>query len=302
MKEVISVSLGSSRRDHEVHVKLLGEEFKIKRIGTDGNMKRTIELLKELDGKADAFGLGGIDFYLYAPGGKRYAIRDAMKLKRAVEKTSIVDGSGLKNTLEREVVNYLQDGSQVDFKGKTVLMVSGVDRFGMAEAFHDAGCKMIFGDLIFGLKIPIPLRSMTSFRIVARLVLPVVTKMPFKMLYPTGEKQEREPKEKYGKYYHEADIIAGDFLFIKKHMPKDMKGKIVLTNTVTKDDVEDLRRRGVKLLITTTPEFQGRSFGTNVMEATLLAVMKKSADEVTAQDYLDMLKKLDFKPRVEKLN
>lgn len=302
MKEVISVSLGSSRRDHEVQVKLMGEEFKIKRVGTDGDLKRTIALLRELDGKVDAFGLGGIDLHLYAPGGKRYAIRDAMKLKRAVDKTPIVDGSGLKNTLEREVINYLQDGSEVDFKDKTVLMVSAVDRFGMADAFYNAGCKMIFGDLIFGLKIPVPLRSMTSFRILARLILPVVTKMPFKMLYPTGEKQEREPKEKYSKYYHEADIIAGDFLFIKKHMPKDMKGKIVLTNTVTTEDVEDLRRRGVKLLITTTPEFEGRSFGTNVMEATLLAVMKKPADEVTPQDYLDMLKKLDFKPRIEQLN
>lgn len=302
MKEIVSVSLGSSRRDHEVEVKLLGEEFKIRRIGTNGDMKRTISLLEKLDGKVDAFGLGGIDLYLYAPAGKKYPIRDAMKLKRAVAKTPIVDGSGLKNTLEREVINYLQENNEVDFKGKTILMVSAVDRFGMAEALHEAGCKIIFGDLIFGLKIPLPLRSMRSFRILARLLLPIVTKMPFKMLYPTGEKQEKEPKEKYSQYYHEADIIAGDFLFIRKHMPFEMEGKIILTNTVTKEDVEDLKKRGVKLLITTTPEFEGRSFGTNVMEATLLAVMKKPADKVTPNDYLDMLKKLDFKPRVEKLN
>lgn len=302
MKEIVSVSLGSSRRDHKVEIELLGEKFKIQRIGTDGDLKKAIKLLKELDGKVDAFGLGGIDLYLYAPGGKRYMIKDAKKLAKAVKKTPVVDGSGLKNTLEREVIDYLQNGGKLDFKGKTVLMVSAVDRFGMAEAFHKAGCKMIFGDLIFGLKIPIPLRSMTSFRILARLLLPIVTKMPFKMLYPTGEKQERKPKEKYGRYYKEADIIAGDFLFIRKHMPKDMTGKIILTNTTTREDVEDLRKRGVKLLITTTPEFEGRSFGTNVLEATLVALMKKKPDEISPQDYLDMLKKLDFKPRIEKLD
>ena len=302
MKEVVSVSLGSSRRDHEARADFLGEEFRIKRIGTDGDLKKTIELLKNLDGKVDAFGLGGIDLYLYAPGGKRYAIRDAKKLAKAVVKTPLVDGSGLKNTLEREVVKSLARNGEIDLPGKTVLMVSAVDRFGMAEALYEAGCKMIFGDLIFGLKIPIAIRTMRTFRILARLLLPIVTKMPFKMLYPTGEKQEKESIDKRSKYYQEADIIAGDYLFIRKYMPKDMTGKIILTNTVTRDDVEDLRRRGVKTLITTTPELQGRSFGTNVMEATLLAILKKKPDEVTPQDYLAMLKRLDFKPRVERLN
>lgn len=302
MKEVISVSLGSSRRDHEAKADFLGEEFRIKRVGTDGDLKKTAELLKNLDGKVDAFGLGGIDLYLYAPGGKRYAIRDAKKLARAATKTPLVDGSGLKNTLEREVVKSLAKNGEIGLKDKTVLMVSAVDRFGMAEALHEAGCKMIFGDLIFGLKIPIAIRTMRTFRILARLLLPIVTQMPFKMLYPTGEKQEKESIDKRSKYYQEADIIAGDYLFIRKYMPKDMTGKIILTNTVTKDDVEDLRRRGVKTLITTTPELEGRSFGTNVMEATLLAMLKKKPEEVSPQDYLDLLKRLDFRPRVERLN
>lgn len=302
MKEVVSVSLGSSRRNHEVDVELLGQQFKIKRIGTDGDFDKAIRLLKELDGKVDTFGLGGIDLYLFAPGGKRYTIRDAKKLQAAVKESGIVDGSGLKNTLERQIIKELEGHPDFSLDGKKVLMVSAVDRFGMAEALHDAGARIIFGDLVFGLNIPIAIRRMSTFKVVARIALPIVTKMPFKILYPTGGEQEKAPKEKYKKYYREADIIAGDFLFIRKYLPEDLTGKIILTNTTTQEDVGELQRRGVRYLITTTPEFGGRSFGTNVMEAMLLAALDRRPDMVTTQDYTDMLQRLGFKARIEELN
>ena len=161
---------------------------------------------------------------------------------------------------------------------------------------------MIFGDLIFGLGIPIPLRSYSSLLIAARLLLPIVTKMPFKMLYPTGSEQEKEPKPKYEKYYREADIIAGDYLFIRKYLPENMSGKWIMTNTVTQADVTFLKSRGIEKLIVTTPEFEGRSFGTNVMEATLVSVIGKPWERISPQEYVAMLKKLDFKPRIETLN
>lgn len=280
---------------------MLGEEFSIQRIGTDGDFARQARLLEELDGKVDAIGLGGIDLYLYARD-KRYAIRDAKKLIRNVKTTPVVDGSGLKSSLEREVVRFLREDAKLPLAGKTVLMTSAVDRFGMAEALWEAGCSMMFGDLIYGLKVPIMIRSMRTFEILARTLLPIVTKMPFQMLYPTGSKQEREPEEKYSRYYREADIIAGDFLFVRKFMPRDMHGKWIITNTVTRSDVEDLAARGVELLVTTTPELDGRSFGTNVMEATLIALTGKKPEEMTDRDYLDVLREVHFHPRIEWLN
>lgn len=39
MKHVVSVSLGSSTRDHRVETEFLGEKFSIERIGMDGDYK-----------------------------------------------------------------------------------------------------------------------------------------------------------------------------------------------------------------------------------------------------------------------
>ena len=116
MKRVVSVSIGSDKRDHQAEVELLGEKILIERRGTNGDIKKAIDLIKELDGKVDAFGMGGIDLYLVCAG-RRYLLRDAKKILLAAENTPIVDGSGLKNTLERRIIAQLAE-TILDFKGK----------------------------------------------------------------------------------------------------------------------------------------------------------------------------------------
>ncbi len=299
MKRVVSISLGSSSRDHAVETEVLGQKFSIERIGTDGDIKKAISLIKELDGKVDAFGMGGIDLYVRA-GGRKYLLREAAPIARAAKKTPIVDGGGLKDTLERKVIKYLKEDYGLPLEKMKVLVVSAVDRFGMAEALGEVGAEMTLGDLIFVLGLPIPLRSLKVLDWVARAIAPIVCQLPISMLYPTGEKQ-KTVKPKYWKYYHEADIIAGDFHFIRRYMPDQLDGKTILTNTVTAADVGELKRRGVKRLVTTTPELNGRSFGTNVMEGVLVALADKPVDQLTSEDYLDLLERMNFTPRIEEL-
>lgn len=299
MKKVVSVSLGSSRRNHKVTVELLGEQFELSRIGTDGDFKQAMEKIHQLDGNVNAIGLGGIDIYVFA-GNKRYAIKDGLRLMQCVQTTPVVDGSGLKNTLERETINYLIEKKYLK-PGTKVLMTSAVDRFGMAQSLSDAGCDMTFGDLVFGLGIPYTINTLSRLESIAKILLPVITRLPFRMLYPTGKKQEKQDVAKanrYTRYYHNAEVIAGDFHFIKKYLPQKLNGQMIITNTTTLTDVQLLKERGAGTLVTTTPEFNGRSFGTNVMEAMLVAMLEKPWDDITTQEYSALLKKLDFQPRV----
>lgn len=300
MKRVVSISLGSATRNKKVHVTLLGEEFEIERVGTGGDMKQYREMVKELDGKVDAFGVGGTDIYLYA-GGKRYVFQEILHLFDAARQTPFVDGSGLKHTLERKTVTYLQENGIVDFRTKRVLLVSAVDRFGMAEALSGLAKSIVFGDLMFGLGVPIAIRSWGQVQSLAKLMLPIIVRLPFQWLYPTGSKQEQNTPA-HGKYFAEADVIAGDFLFISRFMPEDMRGKIVFTNTTTAENVEELKRRGVTMLITTTPVFEGRSFATNVMEAVLITLLGKRPEELTPEDYFRKLEELGWTPGIQQLN
>ena len=302
MKRVVSISIGSPCRDKKVELEIAGESYVVERIGTDGSIKKAIDMIKELDGKVDAFGMGGIDLYLSSGSDKKHIIREAVPIKNAAKVTPIVDGTGVKNTLEKRVIEYLKNNRIIEFKGKKVLVTCAADRFKMAEAFVESGCDVSLGDFIFALGIPFLIKSLRTFRIVANLVIPLVSQLPFKVLYPIGEKQKEADPQKFAKYYKNFDIIAGDFHYIKKYMPLDMSGKIIVTNTVTDDDVQVLKTRGVSLLVTTTPEWDGRSFGTNVIEAVLVTMTGKKPEDLCEKDYFEILEKLAFKPRIEVLN
>ena len=274
----------------------LGETFVLERIGTDGSWERAVELVEELDGKVDAFGLGGADLYVYA-GSRRYTFRDAKRMVQAAQKTPMLDGSGLKHTLERNAIQLLE--AQIGWKDKKVLIPSAVDRFGLAEALDKAGARTLYGDLIFGLGLPIPLYRLSLLQKIAYLLLPLITQLPFQWLYPTGEKQEKQVQGWRQRYFEWAQVVAGDWHFIRRFMPQDMQGKVILTNTTTPEDLEFMRARGVAKLITTTPRLEGRSFGTNVMEAFIVAAAGKYP--LSEADYLEYITQLNLRPEVIEL-
>lgn len=296
---VVSVSLGSSTRDFTRTTEMLGHRVTWERRGTDGNMALAADLIRKLDGTVDAIGLGGIDLYLIAAG-KRFVIRDARILAQAARITPIVDGSGLKQTLERQTIQWLQENEVIDFNGKKVLLTSGVDRFGMAEVLPEYGAITYYGDLVFALGIPYIIKSLHALKILAWTLLPIICQLPFSMIYPTGDKQEHISHNRHQHFFDWADIIAGDFHLLRRYMPPKLDGKIIITNTTTNDDRELLRQRGAEMLITSTPSSEGRSPGTNVVEGVIVALTGKRPEEMTAEDYQQILSQLDWKPNVVK--
>jgi hypothetical protein len=298
-RHVVSVSLGSSSGNMRQEAEFLGERFVIEREGTDGDMKRAMARIAELDGKVDAIGLGGTDLYLVA-GRRRYVVRETARMAAMARQTPVVDGSGLKDTLERETIRRLQEEGVIDFRGRRVLVVTAVDRFGMAEALIEAGAVVVFGDLIYNVGVPVPIRSMRALSMLGRLILPVICRIPLRWVYPMGEKQEHRVVRAPG-FYHWAEVIAGDGHMIRRFLPDGMKGQTVITNTVRKKHLELFRNAGIGRLITTTPEFEGQSFGTNAMEGVLLTLLRGQGLEPTPERYLEMLGKLGWRPPVTEL-
>jgi len=279
-------------------ITLLDRQVRVRRVGVGGDLKRARELIQELDGKVNAFGLGGIDLYV-AVRGHRYYFKQALALARSAKRTPVVCGAGLKNSLERLTVRQL--APTMDVGSKSVLMVSAVDRFGMAEELALSAKSVLFGDLIFALGLPIPVRSIATLERLAHTLLPVLVRVPFKWLYPVGTAQEKTTDtERFARFYHEADVIAGDWHFIRRYAPHDLSGKVLVTNTTTPADLEFMRQRGVRTLVTTTPRFNGRSLGTNLLEAAFVA-MDGADGELPAERYLELVAQAGLKPTVLEL-
>ena len=274
MKRAVSVSLGSSERDKKVEVELLGERVSVERRGTDGDVAKATALFTELDGQVDCLGVGGIDLWVKMDD-KTWNISAAHKLIQGVKQTPVVDGSGLKNTLEGQTAQVLVSELGAGYAQGRILLTAAVDRYGMTKSFVAQGYEIIFGDLMFALGIPIPIHKFSTFQVVARLLAAPATKLPISVLYPTGDKQDNIVP-KFTKWYEWATVIGGDCHYIKRHMPDNLAGKVIVTNTTTPKDMQMFKQRGVTHVLTTTPVLDGRSFGTNMMEAALTAVAGKN--------------------------
>lgn len=302
MKRAVSISIGSSKRNKAVEIELLGEKISIERIGTDGDMEKAAQLYREMDGKVDAFGVGGADLGMMVDK-KWYPFYSVQKMVRFVKQTPLVDGAGLKTTLEYQLASFIDKkiGAYIQPKGKRVLVTSGADRWGMTMSFVDAGYECVFGDFLFGLGLPFPLHTIGSVKFLAALVMPIAGRLPFDWIYPTGEKQEQRIPTKWAKYYHWATVIAGDCHYVKRYLPERLEGGVIATNTTTSEDAEMFRKTGIKYLVTSTPVLEGRSFGTNMMEAALVAVAGKQR-ALTQTELKEMLVRLGFEPQLQELN
>ncbi len=302
--KVVSVSLGSPSRDWTADLSPSGVPLTIERRGVGRNYRTYTETLAalDLDPAVAAIGLGGINRYLFS-GTEKYSLRKADEMVSVVSRKPVCDGSVLKQYWEPYIVQTAVESGQLDLRGKRVLMVCAADRWGMAAELAAQGAKVVVGDLMFALGIPVPLHSLATTQKLTRVLLPTICKrVPFEWLYPTGESRD---VPKYLKWYAWADVIAGDYKFISKHMPAGagaLAGKWIVTNTTTPKDVAALRERGVACLLTTTPSLNGRSFGTNAVEAAASALAGRPPSALGLKELLAVFSPLGWhQPCVQSL-
>ncbi|MCB0193144.1 MAG: quinate 5-dehydrogenase, partial [Anaerolineae bacterium] len=146
MKRVVSVSLGSSKRNKTVKLPLGDQIISIERIGCDGDEKQARALFTELDGQVDALGVGGVELYVRVAD-KHYPLRSGVNLVKDVKKTPFTDGRGLKYTLERELFQRAEPHLPKSITPRKAMMPLAADRYGLAESLDRAGFDLVFCDL-----------------------------------------------------------------------------------------------------------------------------------------------------------
>ena len=85
MKQVVSISLGSSSQDFDFITEFLGEKLHVRRIGTNGSTLAAVKLVKEWDKKAAAIGLGVLKDH-YKVGSRRFIAKDSTRLMAAARR------------------------------------------------------------------------------------------------------------------------------------------------------------------------------------------------------------------------
>ena len=123
---VVSISLGSSQRNHRTETTILGQPIILERIGTDGDQMRARQLYLEMDGKVDAFGVGGADLGI-TMNEHYYPLYSVRNLVQGLQ-TPAVDGGVVRRVLERKLMQRLEPLLPTPIAPKRVLFCTAVAR------------------------------------------------------------------------------------------------------------------------------------------------------------------------------
>jgi predicted amino acid dehydrogenase len=303
MKRIVSISLGASQRDYQFTTTVLGQNVEVRRIGTNGDVARATALVREYDGQVDAIGLGGLT-PVFRVGTARYPHREAIGIAAGARRTPVVDGGMLKASLERWAVQKTAEIVRGIFNYRRIMITSGVDRYQLAQALAQYEGELRFADPLvhIGLSFLPPPRSLRQLEIYAATVLPFLALLPYRYIHPVARGQEgHSPRAE--ELFRWADVIAGDFAYIRRFAPRDLRGKVIITDDPSPDEVDDLAARGVATLVTMTPPISDeRPFvATDVLEAIVTAV-QESGTQPGEAEVIDFIDAAGWGPTVQHLN
>jgi predicted amino acid dehydrogenase len=303
MKKIISISLGKSEQDYEITAKFLGQDFFIKRMGTDGDANEMVELLYDWEQQADAIGLAGIKFPSelgFKPKVEKRDIR--IKELSAELKIPITTGAAFRHVAQEWVARYVQETQKNFFTNARVLVLSGMNDYSIASVISGYTDNMQFADPIYDHGIPKFINSLKDMELYAKGIHDVLSLSPAKVISTSLPLVSEWNKYILRKAMQKATVIVvpyeGFYNYLGKCTLEELGGKIILTSTAYDDRVDFLKKRGVDVIVDATPQILDRMVQVDVLEAMVIAALGKKEAKLNNDDLLEVISEQGIHPRI----
>lgn len=297
MKTVVNISLGLSDHDYEFETEFLGERFRVIRFGTNGNTSVASKLVQQWAEKADAISLGMIREH-YVVGTRRFIQKGTERLEKMSPGIPLTTGSRLRRILQRWGIRHVQNELGDFFNNARVLFFSGMANYQVASALSEFTPNLSFADPILQLGIPKLLTSLRGLELYTMGTHEVLKWVPSKVMFPSVALIKEWNTFLLRKSMRKATVIVAPPYQLAKYSLEELAGKTILTSAVTDDALEALKDKGVNLVIDGSPNVLERAVGIQVIDAMIMAASGKNANEITDDDYLNIVKKYDMRPRI----
>lgn len=295
MKKVVTVTLGPSEQDFSFKTKFLGQQFEVTRLGADDDTTQAWELMRRHQADADAIGLGEIGDH-YQVGLRTVVNKETKRLLNVVTRVPVTTGATLRRLLQVRAVRHVQHELGHYFNNNIVLFLSGMRNYDMAVAMSDYTKNLNFADALFQTGAPAMLSSLDQLELYAKGIKWALPAAPREILEKSlgGLKKKRIVAE-----VARSHVIVGTFAELKAvGNPANLAGKTVITSAVDDERLAYFKLCKVNLVIDVSPKLFDQVVGINVIEAMMLAAIGKSPEEVSDDDFVEMIDELKITPRL----
>ena len=295
MKKVVTVSLGSSEQDFKFETDFLGQRFQIRRLGADDDTTKAWELMRRHQATADAIGLGEIGDH-WNVGQSTVANKVTQRLLNVVTRVPATTGGRLRRLLQVRAVRHAQHRIGNYFNNARVLFFSGARNWDMAQALSEYTPNLSFADALTQTGVPTMLTSLEQLELFAKgrkLVLDGVRGEILESML--SDFKSGQLASAVGKSH----VVVGTFAELHAvGNPLNLEGKTVITSAVDDERLAFFTDCKVNLVIDVSPKLFARVVGTNVIEAMILAALGKPQEDVSDDDFNEIIDELAIEPRL----
>lgn len=303
MKTVVSVSQGSSDYDYQLETAFMGQDFRVIRIGTDGDLERAEAVLDSVREQADAIGLSMVHDH-YQVGREQIEHPDTARLEACVPDKSVTTGAGLRRILQEWAVRHTQSQLGHFFDNARVLCFNGQASYRIALALSEHTENLQFADPYTDFGVPRMLTSLQQLERYTAITAPLLYRPTavralesfiHNPLYRLGEGLVR------GSLHHavkQAHVLVATIGELADFTQTELDGKTVITSRITEQSLDWMRSRKVAMVVDYSPWLNDRPVGANVMEAMISAALERAPAQLAANDFLDVIDQLGIEPRI----
>jgi predicted amino acid dehydrogenase len=295
MKKVITVTLGSKSQDFSFKTKFLGEDFQVTRMGADNDTTQAWELLRRHQNFADAMGIGEIGDH-YQVGLRTVVNKETERLLKVVTRVPATSGATLRRLLQVRAIRHVQKELGEYFNNNIVLFLNGMRNYDMAVALSDYTPNLNFADALYQTGAPAMLTSIQQLELFAKSTKWALSGKPAELLESSFSWLKGK---RVGKAVEDAHLIVGTFAELKAvGNSSSLAGKTLITSAVDDDRLEFFKKCKVNLVIDVSPKLFDHVIGINTLEAMILASLGRAPEEVSDDDFEEILNELAIKPRL----
>jgi len=295
MKKVVTVTLGSSKKDFEFKTRFLGEEFSVRRLGADRDGSKAWELMRRQQANADAIALSDMPDH-YHVGLRTVVNKESQRLMQVVTRVPVTTGASLRRLLQVRAIRHVQKELGHYFNNNLVLFLSGMRNYDMAVALSDYTRNLSFADPVFQTGSPLLLSSLDQLELYAKGKELIPDIVPGEFLRSVL----RTVKNKIvANAVAKSHVIVGTFREIQAvSSGGNLEGKTLVTSAIDDEGLAFFTKHKVNLVVDVSPKLFDKVVGISTITAMILAATGKPESELSDHDFEEIINELDIKPRL----
>lgn len=294
---IVNVSLASSERDYDQTVTFLEREFRLIRVGTDGDVAAASALVRDWSASASAIAVTGIR-EAQASGLYDGDIAAVDQVRQATDAVPIADGHGLRDVLQEWAIRHVANQMPGYFTNARVLILGGQNHARAIHILREYTENLEFTDPLLRMDIPSKLSANMMLGLAADITMWPLRNLPDTLKSQLSAPGARISSELARRSSHDSDVVVATYEELMAFGLESLAGKTVVTSAISDERLAELGALDVDMVLDATPQPFDVTINAAMLEAMMMSLADGASGRLTNDDLLDMIVAAELQPRL----